>query len=306
MSPTTSDAGPDQTINSNTTTLNANTPIAGTGSWSIIIGIDGIVSQPNNANSSFSGIPGGTYFLTWTISTGCAISVDTLVISLSNQNPGIPCPGIPSFTYGGQTYNTVQIGNQCQMRENLNIGTMVTSIGTSTAHSDCSNNGIIEKYCYNNDTAICSIYGGLYDWDEMMGYTSTVGGQGICPTGWHLPTDAEWCTLTIYLDATVNCTNFGWSGTNVAGKLKETGFSHWSSPNTGASNESGFAALGAGYRYSSGGSFQQITWLASFWSSSEATSIKGITRWLDFNYSDIERYSMNKKSGCSVRCVKDD
>ena len=100
--------------------------------------------------------------------------------------PGVSCPNIPAFVYGGQTYNTLQIGTQCWMKENLNIGTMVTSNLTGDIHSDCINNGIIEKYCYNNDPANCAIYGGLYDWNEMMQYTTTPGVQGICSNLWPL------------------------------------------------------------------------------------------------------------------------
>ncbi|MBE0641338.1 MAG: hypothetical protein IH599_04835, partial [Bacteroidales bacterium] len=69
----------------------------------------------------------------------------------------------------GQVYPTVTIGTQCWMAANLNIGIMVNSISNGTSHSDQSNNGIIEKYCYNNDPAYCDTFGGLYDWNEMMG-----------------------------------------------------------------------------------------------------------------------------------------
>jgi len=77
---------------------------------------------------------------------------------------GLPCPGMPTVVYGGQTYNTVQIGTQCWLKENLNIGTKIP--GTQNQ----ANNGTIEKYCYNNDEANCAIYGGLYQWNEMMQY----------------------------------------------------------------------------------------------------------------------------------------
>ncbi|MHC1706017.1 MAG: FISUMP domain-containing protein [Bacteroidales bacterium] len=215
----------------------------------------------------------------------------------------ISCPGIPSFTYGGQIYNTVQIGSQCWMKENLNIGIMVTSVVNTGSHSDCSNNGIIEKYCYNNDSANCSIYGGLYDWSEMMQYITTPGVQGICPPGWHLPTDSEWCTLTIYLDASVDCGNYGWSGTNAGGMLKETGTTHWSSPNTGATNESGFTALGAGARTLYGG-FSTLANYGDFWTSSQESSTRGINRHMYYNYSTVNRNNYLKENGFSVRCIK--
>jgi len=80
---------------------------------------------------------------------------------------GIPCPGIPTVTYQGQVYNTVLIGSQCWLKENLNVGTMINGSQNQT------NNSTIEKYCYDNDPANCDEYGGLYQWDEMMQYTTT-------------------------------------------------------------------------------------------------------------------------------------
>ncbi|MBK7631804.1 MAG: hypothetical protein IPJ23_14080 [Ignavibacteriales bacterium] len=85
--------------------------------------------------------------------------------------------------YEGKTYGTVLIGTQCWMKENLNVGTMIQG------NSNQSNNGVKEKYCYNNDTANCSIYGGLYQWNEAMQYVTTEGARGICPEGW-IPTRA--------------------------------------------------------------------------------------------------------------------
>lgn len=95
-------------------------------------------------------------------------------------------------TRDGKRYPTVQIGNQCWLASNLNIGTMVQATTNVNAQS---NNSTIEKYCYNNVAANCDTFGGLYMWDEMMDYTSTQGIQGICPNGWHLPSVEEWDTL---------------------------------------------------------------------------------------------------------------
>jgi uncharacterized protein (TIGR02145 family) len=212
---------------------------------------------------------------------------------------------MPSFTYGGQLYHTVKIGTQCWMRENLNIGTMVTSYFSGFSHSNCNNNGVIEKYCYNNDSANCVIYGGLYDWDEMMQYTSSSGVQGICPVGWHIPSDTEWCIMTTYLDTAVICSNpYGYSGVNVGVKMKESGFTHWSSPNTGATNESGFTAIGAGFRRFIG-NFDDLTTYTYFWSSSEVFSLGAMCRWLFFYGLGINRYEAYKTDGYSVRCVLD-
>ncbi len=197
----------------------------------------------------------------------------------------------------GQQYPTVQIGSQCWMAKNLNVGIMIDG------SSNQANNSIIEKYCYDNDASNCTTYGGLYQWNEMMGYTTTQGTQGICPAGWHIPTDAEWCTLTTYLDTTVNCNNWGYSGTDAGGKMKEAGFDHWHSPNTGATNSSGFTALGAGGRYING-YFSYIMSYVDFWSSSEYSSTHGINRYLGFDSADLHRSGYIKTDGSSVRCLR--
>jgi uncharacterized protein (TIGR02145 family) len=184
-----------------------------------------------------------------------------------------------------QTYPTVQIGTQCWMAENLNIGNMVQG------NVNMTNNSIIEKYCYSNSAANCDVYGGLYQWNEMMQYVTLQGTQGICPTGWHLPKDSEWTTLTDYL-----------GGASVAGgKLKETGNNHWLSPNNGATNESGFTALPGGYRYS-GGIFLDMGASGYWWSSTESTPdalYRSMTNMDAVVYSDV----YYKSSGFSVRCV---
>jgi len=84
--------------------------------------------------------------------------------------------------YEGKTYHTAQIGTQCWLKENLNVGTFISS----RILEDASNNGIIEKYCYGNLLNNCDVYGGLYQWGEAMKYSTTEGEQGICPSGWHI------------------------------------------------------------------------------------------------------------------------
>jgi len=214
-------------------------------------------------------------------------------------------PGSTTFTCGatltdtrdGQQYPTVQIGTQCWMAKNLNIGTMVSGSSNQT------NNSTIEKYCYSNDANNCAIYGGLYQWNEMMNYTTTPGTQGICPTGWHIPTDAEWCTLSTHLDATVNCNINGGSGTNAGGKMKATGTTHWYLPNTGATNSSGFTALGAGNRIDNGG-FNNLKYDATFWSSSASSSTYAKHLYLTYDYARVHWYSHTKTRGFSVRCLR--
>ncbi|MDT8394742.1 MAG: FISUMP domain-containing protein [Bacteroidales bacterium] len=199
----------------------------------------------------------------------------------------IPC-GELTVDYGGQTYHTVPIGDQCWMKENLNIGTRINGGQEQT------NNGTIEKYCYGDNEANCDEYGGLYQWNEMMKYTTQQGTQGICPDGWHIPTDGEWTALTDFL-----------GGEAVAGgKMKETGTAHWNSPNTGATNSSGFTALPGGYR-DNYGYFSNLGNGGFFWSSSEYSATYAWKRELGYDNEDVHRYSSGKEDGFSVRCIKD-
>ncbi|MCX6272818.1 MAG: hypothetical protein NTU44_16695 [Bacteroidetes bacterium] len=193
-----------------------------------------------------------------------------------------------------QVYPTILIGTQCWMKKNMNIGVMVNSTVTGSSHSDVSNNGVIEKYCFNNDPAYCAIYGGLYDWNEMMQYSTTAGVQGICPSGWHIPTDAEWTILTDYL-----------GGEDVAGgKMKETGLTHWTAPNIGATNESGFTAIGTGIRYYTG-TFDGIKNSTYLTSSSEQLTLYVIYRGAYGGYAKLWRGSYNLKTeGESLRCMR--
>jgi len=167
-------------------------------------------------------------------------------------------------------------------------------------------NGVIEKYCYNDDTANCSIYGGLYQWNEAMNYSQTPGAQGICPDGWHIPTDEEWCTLTTYLDATVNCAASGLSGTDAGGKMKEMGFIHWNPPNTGATNSSGFTGLPGGGVW---GPFYVNYWhdkknVGYIWSSTQSTGSDIWINVLRYNDAHVERNHYNWSDGLSIRCLK--
>jgi len=205
--------------------------------------------------------------------------------TMTMNNDGESCGTI---SYGGQTYNTVIIGSQCWMKENLNIGLRIN--GSSNQEDD----NVIMKYCYDDDPDNCTEYGGLYQWDEMMQYETTPGVQGICPSGWHVPTDAEWTTLTTYL-----------GGESIAGgKMKETGTTHWLTPNTGATNESGFTALPGGYRYYNG-DFYSLGNYANFLSSTENSSTYAWGRDLSYSNASVDRYDSNKTNGFSVRCLKD-
>ncbi len=213
-------------------------------------------------------------------------------ISHDGQNCG-------SVVYGGKTYNSVIIGMQCWMNENLNIGTAV--LGSQ----DQANNNIIEKYCYNNIPANCDVYGGLYQWGEVVQYLNgatnttkwepvpTGNVQGICPEGWHLPSDAEWNSLATYL-----------GGASVAGgKMKETGTVHWAAPNTGATNASGFTGLPGGDRDVSGSFIFQAIY-GDFWAASETNSIQAWYRNLNTSNETLYRGGYYKSDGFAARCLK--
>ncbi len=234
----------------------------------------------------------------------------TLVSAPGNVSIPAPFACGQAVTYAGESYPTVQIGTQCWFQKNVNAGTMVLGA------NDQTNNGTLEKYCYNNDTANCAIYGGLYQWAEAVQYqngaSSTAspspafGGniKGICPTGWHVPSDGEFCTLTTFLDASVNClANNQFSGTYVGGKMKSTS-GLWNSPNTGATNSSGFSALPGGYREIPG-SYHTIGSTFQIWTSSEYTTQNGIYHIYWNNNSLGQRSTNSKHYGFSIRCLKD-
>jgi uncharacterized protein (TIGR02145 family) len=151
-----------------------------------------------------------------------------------------------------------------------------------------------EAYCnFNNNANNVATYGRLYNWYAVS------DSRNIAPAGWHVPSDEEWQTLEDYL-----------GGPDVAGgKMKtigtiEEGTGLWYSPNTGATNSSGFSALPAGYR-SSNGSFDHLGYFAFFWSATEDYSGLASYRILNYVGSDVSRYSNLRRSGVSVRCLRD-
>jgi uncharacterized protein (TIGR02145 family) len=248
---------------------------------------DGDVSSENNPVHIYSTEGSFNVSLEVTNQDGSDLSEKSNYINVDNSL-GQPCPGITSFTYHGQTYNTVKIGNQCWMKENLNIGVWVDWGQSPT------NNQIIEKHCYNDDTCNCNIYGGLYRWDEVMDYQEISGVRGICPDGWHIPTMDDWNELIAFLGGS------GFAG----GSMKDSGELFWLEPNIGATNVSGFSALAGGYR-SYDTDYVYKRWFAYFWTSNKykPTAIKTIL--LYYHEEQVQFGNFNIKSACSVRCIKD-
>lgn len=194
-------------------------------------------------------------------------------------------------------YDVVTIGTQTWMAENLkttryNDGTVIPLISGNTAWATASTNGA-PGYCwYSNLSSNLILYGALYNWYSIN--SSSNGNKNVCPTGWHVPTDSEWTTLSTFL-----------GGTLVAGgKMKEAGLAHWISPNTSATNESGFAGLPGGYRYFDG-AFNDIGLFGFWWSSTEFNSSLVWYRLLYYSDDDVSRFSSNKGSGLFVRCLRD-
>jgi len=212
----------------------------------------------------------------------------------------IPCPGTPTVEYEGQTYNTVQIMSQCWMKENLNVGVMIE------APASPSDNDTIEKYCMGNMGWSCDEVGGLYFWNEMMNYTNQTGGQGICPDGWHVPTDMEWKILEGVTDSEYGIGDtkwnaLDWRGYNAGGQLKQTGTEYWESPNTGATDIYGFTALPGGYFIQ--GDFWGPGYKGLFWSSKYPNKY---FRNMDWNQMMIKRQAGGGYDlAISVRCIKD-
>jgi uncharacterized protein (TIGR02145 family) len=200
----------------------------------------------------------------------------------------------------GKSYATVLIGTQCWMAESLNIGTMINGSSNQT------NNGTIEKYCYSDNTSNCDTYGGLYLWNEMMQYLTTEGTQGICPSGWHLPTDTEWKTLEIHLGmAQSDADSLGYRGTDEGSKMagNEPLWIDGNLDQNANFGTSGFTGLPAGYR-NTNGSFTGLTIFAYFWSSNENAS-NAWRRGLSYDQEKVSRNSYNQAYGFSVRCVRD-
>lgn len=195
-------------------------------------------------------------------------------------------------------YNVVKIGKQIWMAENLRYL-------PSVDNPDTGSKTIPYYYVYGyNGTSVSeakatinySTYGVLYNWPAAMASSSIStanpsGVQGVCPVGWHLPSDSEWVELINYM-----------GGNNVAGsKLKETGTSHWESPNNEATNEVGFTALPGGHRISlNGGKSMHMGSLGSWW-----TATLGRCTVIYSNHNRIDNEGLDTNSGLSVRCVKD-
>ncbi len=203
------------------------------------------------------------------------------------------CGGVTTVNYSGKTYNTVQIGNQCWLKENLDVGVIATSFNQT-------DNNIIEKACYNGDSLNCEIYGGLYQWAEAVQYENGATNstnpipsfdglnvQGICPPGWHIPSYTEFQELKdLY---------------NNANDLKDIGQGTGGGVGT---NRSGFTALLSGLRSNTVG-YGGLGDRTGFWTTQTYGYNKSIEFWLNGNNSSSNFYHDYKTHAFSIRCLKD-
>ena len=225
---------------------------------------------------------------------------DCLEMQMFNDTAWTNMIGLPPSQPIVPPIPTITIGTQTWMAENLNVGTMISGVTMMT------NNSVIEKYCYNDDPANCDIYGGLYQWDEMMQYNTTEGVQGICPTGFHLPTDDEWKTLEMHLGMTqAQADATGFRGTDEGSQLagNEPLWTDGPIDQNTAFGMSGFVMLPGGFRQTSGffGDFMEG---ANFWSSS-MVGANVLNRSFYYFYTSSGRFNDVKGKGYSVRCVQD-
>lgn len=295
--PTVANAGADQNLCIITsTTLAGNAPSIGTGIWSVVSGAATITTSTLPTSTVTGLVAGTSATLRWTISNSCSTSTDDVVIVVGTAPT---CPSTVSDV-DGNTYNNVLIGCQCWMAENMkttkyNDGTDIPNVPVNSTWGALTTGA----YCdYNNTPSNSTTYGRLYNWFAVDNNVETKvasnGSRNICSVGWHVPSDTEWTMLTTFL-----------GGQSIAGgKLKETGFTHWNTPNTGATNSSFFTALPGGYL---GFAFTTINMgnAGGWWSSTVTNSTAAWSRRLMYNNSNVSSYSNQRYLGFSVRCVMD-
>lgn len=224
-------------------------------------------------------------------------TIDSITYSQSNNE----APFNPTLSYGslidleGNTYKTIQIGTQIWMAENLRVtkfrnNTPILNISDSLQWANLyDNNTQVAAWAhYQNDPSNNGVYGKLYNW------YAAVNSNGICPQGWHVPSDGEWTTLT----------NFLGGEPVAAGKMKSAGTQYWKTPNVEATNSSGFSALAGGLRYYYS-SFDFLFDFGTWWSATADNTTRSWARYLSYEFGSVFRTSSIKENGFSIRCLKD-
>jgi uncharacterized protein (TIGR02145 family) len=221
-------------------------------------------------------------------------------------------PAIPAFTCGtstvtdldGNSYNTVQIGTQCWTQSNLTVSKYRNgdNIPTGLSNTSWESTTAGSYAIYNNDSVNDGLYGKLYNHYAVM------DSRGLCPMGWHVPTESEWNVMVKYLDPNADTGTAGSQSTTAGGALKSTTTQPtpggWNSPNTGATNSSGFSAVPGGVRASPSGGFYNLG-LSVFWWSSSLSGTVAWSRQVNSFSGNIFRNFGSPTAGCSVRCLRD-
>ncbi len=231
-------------------------------------------------------------FLVVTIATIAMFATSCSKSDDNDSNQIQPSPITTTISdLDGNTYNTITIGNQVWMKENLKVskyrnGDIIPQVQDPNQWSNLTTGA----WCYyTNQSSNGLVYGKLYNWYAVN------DSRGLAPQGWHIPNYNEWNELDYFLGT------IAVSG----GKMKETGTTHWASPNTGATNESNFTGLPGGLRLNAG-NFESIGKLGYWWSSEPALSLEGPLNYhLGHNYTYLMTYHNYKEYGFSVRCIKD-
>jgi uncharacterized protein (TIGR02145 family) len=245
-------------------------------------------------NYTSDGKGGGTFFSSIKgLTSGTGYYVRAYATNIAGTSYGNEFIFITPLTdIDGNVYNTVKIGDQVWMTQNLKTTRFYDNIRIpQVADNSAWANLTTPGWCWyaNDEFGNGPVYGALYNW-------FAVSTDKLCPNGWHVPSEKEWIILSYYL-----------GGDSIAsGKLKEVGADHWSTPNAGASNEFGFTALPGGYRTGLvAGSFRTKKYYGWWWTATETDEIGARARLLTYDASEIAAGSGLKKNGYSVRCVKD-
>jgi len=199
--------------------------------------------------------------------------IDSITFSTQDESSSFVC-GASTIVYEGKKYNTVLIGNQCWLKENINIGVRIN------ATIQQSNNGTIEKYCMDDDEQNCDSYGGLYQWDEVMLYQTTEKTKGICPEGWHVPTVQEFSELNGFINSNA-------SALMSVGQDFEDNI---------ATNSTGFSAEITGFVKD--GNSNSSSFVNLFSSTNKASVYF-------HSGTSIANWSSNTNEAYSVRCIRD-
>ena len=225
-------------------------------------------------------------------------------VSFSTSAPPFPCGTSTVSDVDNNTYNTVQIGTQCWTQSNLKVSKYRNgdNIPTGLSNSAWQNTTSGAYAIYDNNPVNDGLYGKLYN------HYALTDSRGLCPTGWHVPSDGEWKVLTKYLDPSADTTTIGMQSLTAGGALKSIATlptsEGWASPNTGATNSSGFTALpGGGRNYD--GVFFSMSSYGYWWSSSVSSGSSAWGRYLFFFNGTIYRNLSTRSNGSSVRCLKD-